>query len=108
MNDIPMTWLEKVEKLEARIQRSNEERFAERQTAAGRIEELEETLKEEKKKYNDELRQMGKDMTVALSAAKNYEQEQVQTTRENAKRRAKQLRNNMKFGTTSLYPILIH
>ena len=68
-----------MEKLEARIRKLNEERFEERQSAASRIEALEETLKQEKSQHDVELTQMEKDMMVALSAAKNYEQEQVQS-----------------------------
>ena len=66
-----------MEKLETRIRKLNEERFEERQSATSRIEALEETLKEEKAQRDVELNQMEKDMMVALSAAKNYEQEQV-------------------------------
>ena len=66
-----------MEKLETRIRKLNEERFEERQSATSRIEALEETLKEEKAQHDVELNQMEKDMMVALSAAKNYEQEQV-------------------------------
>ena len=69
-----------MEKLEARIRKLNEERFEERQSAASKIEALEETLKQEKSQQDVELAQMEKDMIVALSAAKNYEQEQVNRT----------------------------